>query len=157
MFRQSGTTPLPSELYTTSSGGGGTSDVNIADVGGQPVITLPASDETSIIYNGSTALTPKFAVISASASGPTTLVAAVAAHQIRVINIVLIASGTVNVKFQSHVTPTDETGLLYLVANTGFAPGYDPTGHFQTITGEALDINLSAGVPVGGWLKYLEV
>lgn len=116
-----------------------------------------ASNETASVYNGTTALTPKFANITASASGVTTLVAAVTSKKLRVLQIVLIASGTVNVKFQSHVTPTDITGLLYLTTNTGFAPGYSPIGHFQTVAGEALDINLSAAIAVGGYLTYIEV
>lgn len=118
---------------------------------------VAAGDAYDAIYNGATALTPKFAVITASASGATTVVAAVTSKKIVVTNIVLMSNAAVNVKFQSHVTPTDITGLLYLAANTGFAPGYDPTGHFQTVAGEALDINLSTGVAVGGWLKYIEV
>jgi len=118
---------------------------------------ISGSDETSTIYNGTTALTPKFAVISTSSSGASQVVAAVSSHKIRVINVVLMANAAVNVKFQSHVSPTDLTGLLYLAANTGFAPGYIPTGHFETISGEALDINLSGAIAVGGWLTYIEV
>lgn len=97
------------------------------------------------------------ATIAVSASGATTLVTAVAGKKIRVTSLVLVSNGTVNVKFQSHVTPTDITGLAYLVANTGFSSGYNPKGHFQTISGEALDINLSGNVAVGGWLKYVTV
>jgi hypothetical protein len=118
---------------------------------------VAAANAYDAIYNGTTALTPKFATISTSSSGASTLVAAVTSKKIVVTDIVLVANAAVNVKFQSHVTPTDLTGLLYLAANTGFAPGYDPTGHFQTVAGEALDINLSGAVAVGGWLKYIEV
>lgn len=118
---------------------------------------VSSSDETSTIYNGTTALTPKFAKISTSSSGASEVVAAVASKKIRVTQIVLMANAAVNVKFQSDGSPTDLTGLLYLAANTGFAPGYDPTGHFETLSGEALDINLSGAIAVGGWLKYIEV
>ncbi len=119
--------------------------------------SIASYDATDAIMNGITPLTPKFAKITASSSGATTLVAAVTGKKIRVTNLILIANGAVNVKFQSHVTPTDLTGLLYLNSNGGFAPGYDKTGHFETVSGEALDINLTGSVAVGGWLKYIEV
>ena len=118
---------------------------------------VAASNETATVYNGTTALTPKFATITASASGATQIVAAVGGKRIRVLRMSLMANGTVNVKWQSHVTPTDLTGLYYLVANTGWVEGYCPVGVFQTVSGEALDINLSANVAVGGSLVYVEV
>jgi hypothetical protein len=112
---------------------------------------------TDLVYNGSTGLTPKFAIITASASGATQIVALVVSKKIRVLKLTLSASAAVNVKFQSHVTPTDKTGLFYLAANSGFGMGFCPVGHFETVAGEALDINLSAAVPVGGVLTYVEV
>jgi hypothetical protein len=99
----------------------------------------------------------KFATISTSTNGASTLVAAVATKKIRVLSYVLIANGAVNVKFQSHTTPTDLSGLLYLVANTGASSGFSPLGHFESTAGEALDINLSGNVAVGGHLSYVEV
>ena len=62
-----------------------------------------------------------------------------------------------NAKFQSHVTPTDLTGLFYLGATSGVGGAYCPLGHFQTVAGEALDINLSGSVAVGGVLTYVLV
>jgi hypothetical protein len=118
---------------------------------------VASSDETSTIFNGTTALTPQFAAITANTTGATTVVAAVGGKQIRVTQVILISNGSVNVKFQTSTGPTDLTGLLYLASNTGFAPGYDPTGHFQTVTGDALNINLSSNVAVGGWIKYILV
>lgn len=115
------------------------------------------SFDSSTIYGGSTAITPLFAPLVASAPGATQVVAAVASKQIRVLSYVLIANGTVNVKFQSHVAPTDLTGLLYLVANTGASSGFSPLGLFQTVAGEALDINLSGGIAVGGHIAYVAV
>ena len=102
-----------------------------------------------------TALTPKFMKISLSATG--TVVAAVASKKIRVLGWTLIANGTVNAKWQSHVTPTDLTGLHYFVANGGISVPFSPVGHFETVAGEALDLNLSAAVAVGGSLVYVEV
>ncbi len=114
-----------------------------------------ASNETTTIYSGKTALTPLFATIVASASGVTNVVAAVGGKQIRVVALQLVASGAVNVKWQSHVIPTDITGLAYLTANTGMVLSFNPVGWFQTIAGEALDINLSGNIAVGGSLTYI--
>src|SRR5215475_12935955 len=76
----------------------------------QPVSgQVAASVETSTVYNGTTALTPKFAKISISATG--TIVAAVASKKIRVLKWDLVANGAVNIKWQSHATPSDLTGL----------------------------------------------
>jgi hypothetical protein len=93
--------------------------------------------------------------IAVSGSGATALVTANSTKRIRVTSIVLVSNGTVNVKFQS--AATDVTGLAYLVANTGFSSGYNPKGHFQTAINEALNINLSGAIAVGGWLKYVLV
>lgn len=116
-----------------------------------------APHQTGVVYSGTTALTPKFASITASSSGATTVVAAVTSKKIRVLKVTLIANAAVNVKFQSHVTPTDLTGLFYCGANGGVGMTYCPLGHFETVAGEALDINLSSAVAVGGVLTYVEV
>ena len=101
-------------------------------------------------------LTPKRAVISASSSGVNALISAVTGKKIRVLSLVLMANAAVNVKFQSHSGPTDLTGLFYLAANGGFSVGFSPLGHFETGSGEQLDINLSGAVAVGGCLTYVE-
>lgn len=131
-------------------------------VGSEPaksrtVDSIAVSQQTDALMNGLTALTPLFAKISASASGANTLVAAVASKQIRVLQFTLVTAGAVNVKFQSHVTPTDLTGLMDFSANGGISAPFCPVGLFQTVSGEALDLNLSAAVNVGGWLVYVTV
>lgn len=103
----------------------------------------------------------KTAVITASASGATQLVAAVAGKRIRVLHYRLMASGAVSVKFQS--ASTDITGLMPFAANGGIsagAPSIIPAGlifEFQTEPGEALNINLSGAVAVGGYMLYQEI
>ena len=113
-----------------------------------------ASNETNTIYAGTTALTPKFAVISLAASGD--LIAAVSNKKLRVINIFLIVDGQTTITFQSGGS-TSLTGAIPLLEYQGLSPGYDPTGHFQTISGEKLNLVLGTAVNVRGWLKYLEV
>lgn len=93
--------------------------------------------------------------IVASNSGATTLVAAIAGTKIKIVNFIVSASAAVNFKFQSHVTPTDLTGLFYLAAaGASIGAAYDAVGWGATIAGEALDINLSGAVAVGGVLHY---
>lgn len=117
-----------------------------------------SSSETSTVYNGVTALTPKFKVITASSSGATTIVALVGGKKIRVLAWDVKVNAAVNFKWQSHVTPTDLTGLYYNSAQgDGVARAFCPVGYFETVVGEALDINLSGAVAVGGVLTYVEV
>lgn len=122
-------------------------------------IALPVSLESSSIYNGTTALTPKFAKIAASSSGNNNLVAAVTSKKIRVLAYNFIANGTVNAKFQSDGlgTPVDLTGLKYCVANMGLCAPFNPLGWFESGSGKTLDINLSGGIAIGGELVYAEV
>jgi hypothetical protein len=123
------------------------------------VSNFPAycATEAGSLYMAGVALTVKFAKIVASASGATTIVAAVTSKKIRVIELRISASAAVNVKWQSHVTPTDLTGLAYYAANGGEVMPKSEYGWFETVAGEALDINLSAAVAVGGSLAYVEV
>jgi hypothetical protein len=112
--------------------------------------------DTSTVYNGTTALTPKFAAISASNSGDNTVVAAVTSKKIRVLRWRLSANGDVNAKWKS-ATAGDITGLSYLTQYASAGGAYCPVGLFETTSGEALVLNLSGAVAVGGELTYLEV
>jgi hypothetical protein len=112
---------------------------------------------TDTIYNGTTALTPKFATIAASSSGNNTIVASVSSKKIRVLAAYLISNGTVNAKWQSGASGTDLTGLAYLVANAGYVLPFNPTGWFETAATTLLNLNLSGAVAVGGSIVYIEV
>jgi len=114
-----------------------------------------AGNDTSTIYNGTTALTPKFAKIVASSSGDNSIVALVSGKKIRVLRWGLASNGTVNVKFRSNTT--DVTGPRYLTQFASAGGAYCPVGIFETAAGEALNLNLSAAVAVGGELVYCEV
>lgn len=94
-------------------------------------------------------------IITASASGNTAVVAAVAGKKIRVISFNFVANGTVNVKWQS--ATTDISGLTYCVQFSGKALQFHPGGHLETAVAEALNINLSGNVAVGGEGTYIEV
>lgn len=119
---------------------------------------VQSSLETGSIYNGTSALTPKFAAIAASISGNNTLVLAVASKKIRVLAYNLIGSAAVNAKFQSGAGGTDLTGLKYIAAaGGGICAPFNPVGWFETASNTLLNLNLSGAVAVGGELVYVEV
>lgn len=99
----------------------------------------------------------KRAVIDHAVSGDNTLVAAVTGKKIRVLNIVLISAGTMTVRFESGASGTALTGQMTVAAGTGFAPGYDPLGLFETAAGQLLNLELSAATSADGWLTYVEI
>ena len=86
--------------------------------------------------------------ITASASGANTVITGQTGYRIRVISYVIVGSGTVNAKWQSG--STDLSGLLYLGQSTGVAAPEVDKGHFETNSGESLNLNLSAATAVGG-------
>lgn len=116
-----------------------------------------ASNETSTVYNGTTALTPKYAVIDAATSGNNTLVSAVADKKIRVLALWLVSAGTVNTRFESGADGTALTGQANLIVNTGFVLPYNPVGWFETGSNTLLNLELSAAVSCDGSLVYVEV
>lgn len=137
--------PTASSLNATATLAAGTALIGKAS----------ASAETSTVYNGTTALTPKFAVISASSSGDNAVVASVVGKKIRVLRWSASANGTVSIKWRS--ATTDVTGLSYLIQYASAGGAYCPVGIFETASGEALNLNLSGAVAVGGVLTYLEI
>ena len=97
---------------------------------------------------------PIYAVIDHAASGDNTLVAAVAGFKIRVLSITLVSGGTVTVRFESAASGTALTGQMQLTAQAGFSSGYSPVGHFETISGELLNLELGGAVSVDGFMTY---
>jgi hypothetical protein len=114
--------------------------------------------DTSVINNGTTALTPKFAAISTAASGVSTVVAAVASKKIRVLSYRFQADADVSVKFRDNTAAVDLTGAVATGAKGGGGgASFSPVGHFETAAGNALSISLSGAVQVSGHLTYVEV
>ncbi len=141
---------------------------NIGDV---DVLTLPAlpagtnligrtsaSPETSTVYNGTTALTPKFVKISGALSGNNTILPAVVGKKIRVLSYRFQAAGDVDVRFTDGAGGADLTGAMSTGAKGGGGgAAYSPVGHFETTANTALVMNLSGAVQVSGHLVYVEV
>ncbi len=132
----------------SSSGGGGGSLLFTGQSSG-------VAESTSTIYDGNTALTPKFAVISTGSSGDNTIVPAVTDKKIRVLAYMFISSGNVTATWQSD--STNISGPMPLIASTGVSAGYNPKGHFETSTGESLQINQNSTAVLGGQITYLEI
>lgn len=91
--------------------------------------------------------------ISINAAGDSTLVAAVSGHRIRVVSLWLVSNGTTEVKFQSGAS-SDLSGPLWLENQSKFDLSEAEYGHFETVEGEALTINLTTKIRLGGSLTY---
>ena len=123
---------------------------------------VSSSNETSTMYDGTTALTPKFAAISAASSGNNTLIAAVASKKIRVLALNLISAAANNIYITSGAGGTaiwaGSTNKANFAANGGMVLPYNPVGWFETLaTNTALVANLSAASAIGGSITYVEV
>jgi hypothetical protein len=97
------------------------------------------------------------AAITAAAAGDNAVVAAVTGKKIRVRGFAVYngVATAQNAKWRSGTT--DVTGLLYGAAAVGLigqgqAPAYDFL--FETVAGQALNLNLSAATVTGGWVVY---
>jgi hypothetical protein len=135
-------------------GADGSNDGDVDDA-----LPLPVNSalRTDVIQNANTQLTPKFAVIDNASSGDNTIVAAVADKKIRVLCGLLMAAGTVTVRFESGAAGTALTGQLQLIAQVGFQIPFCPLGNFESASGVLLNLELSDAISVDGWLVYLEV
>jgi len=95
-------------------------------------------------------------VIAASASGDTTLLAAATTKRFKVSKLVLSAKTAVDVKFKSG--STDITGVIPLGATAPLIVPQQQVNEPAWLVGltvnQALVINLSAAVVVGGFLVY---
>lgn len=101
----------------------------------------------------STHRNPQQAKISTSSSGANTIVSATSGKRIVVVSWNVMANGTTNVKWVSG--STDISGLYYLVANVGAVVDHSvPDFGLKTTAGEALVLNNSAAVAIGGYVTY---
>lgn len=122
---------------------------------------ISASDETSTIYNGTTALTPKFAFANiAQSQTDSSLVAAVGGKKIRVIAFATSVGATATVvTFNSKPAGagTAISSLKAYAATGGEVRGYNPAGWFETASGEGLTATTGAGATTGIDVTYIEV
>ncbi len=112
---------------------------------------VEVTDSGALLVAGATE--PQGLAVNVSASGDSELATAVTGKKVTVLGILLVAAEAVTVSFKSGTTAI--TGPMPLAAGGGFARDAAPGGFvFQTSAGEALKINLSAAVGVGGCLTY---
>lgn len=102
-------------------------------------------------------VTYKRAAISASANGDNTLIAAMPGKRIRVFQYLLMAASNVTVRFESNAGGTALSGVMSIAGNGGQAPPWCPPGCMETDSGHLLNLELSSGVQVSGWIIYAEV
>lgn len=99
----------------------------------------------------------KRAAVAASTQGDNTLVAAVAGKAIRVLALVLVASGGANtVRLESDAGGTALTGQMDIGDNGQLVLPYNPAGWVATAAGELLNLELSAATAVAGVVIYVE-
>lgn len=123
---------------------------------------VASSNETTTIYSGTTALVPKSTAIGVASSGNNALVTAVSGKIIRVLAMMLMSTGTVNIYFTSGAGGTviwgGSTNKINLIANVGYVLPYSPVGWFWNVsTNQDITVNLSGAVGVSGGLVYIEV
>ncbi len=96
----------------------------------------------------------KYAVVNA-ASGDNEIVALVSATKIRVLSVLLVATGTTTARFESNVGGTALTGAMPLIANSGFTLPFNPGGWFESASGQSISLECTAGID--GMISYVEV
>ncbi|MBU1524698.1 MAG: hypothetical protein KKG50_08590, partial [Candidatus Omnitrophica bacterium] len=156
-------------LPSTPAGNNNIGDVDIVTMPAVAITSLPAtpagtnligkvsaSEDTSVIYNGVTPLTPKFAIINVSFIGQIPVVAGVVGKKIRLLQYVLVSTSANTIKWTDTV-PTDKSGVMSLIANEGISSAYSPVGLLETGAGFSLCLDLTVASPVTGHLVYIEV
>ena len=97
------------------------------------------------------------AVVSGATGGNNTLVAAVSGKKIKVLELMLVVAGAVNIQLESGVGGAYITGLMTTNAAADqiympmSRPGYH---HIETAQGTLLNMELSGAVQVSGWIVY---
>lgn len=102
--------------------------------------------------------TVKWAEINATASGDTTVVAAVTGRKIRVLSYFIgPVSAAVNIAWKSGAGTTKVNAMTFAINEGMVVPDMSPGWAVETDSGGALVINLSAAANVRGAVNYIEV
>jgi hypothetical protein len=113
--------------------------------------------QTDALYSGTTKLAITHTAVSASTDGWNILVVSAGAGvKLRVLGIFLMADEPVNAYLAGSATKI--TGKVKLAnSGTGFVLPFSPVGWGQTANAQALRLNLSSGVHVGGVVITTEI
>lgn len=155
-FRDKDRSGVKTPVSLIDVGGAGAEKLLTAGLGvvANAVPVALASDHAAVPV--AIALTPKYAWVDVTASGVTALVALVAGKKIRVLSWFAQADAAVNLYFKSH-TGGQISATKRLLANQSVSKAESSLGHFETVAGEALEVNLSTAANVGIDLVYVEV
>lgn len=101
----------------------------------------------------------QYAVVQAAGAGDNTLVSAAGAGiKIRVVHLVLVASGGANtVRLESGAGGTALTGQMDLLADGQLVLPNNPAGWCETAANALLNLELSAATAVAGVVGYVTV
>lgn len=94
------------------------------------------------------------ASVAASSSGDNSIVGATASQTTRVFAAMLTNNGSAEVSIKWRSATTDLSGLIRLFPGGSLFLPYCGEPYFVTATNEALNLNLSAAVAIGGWMDY---
>lgn len=119
-----------------------------------------ARHATDTIYDGTTALTPRFATFGVNTSGAATIISKVAARKLRILNLVAVCEGAVGFYFRDDGTKIlmgDATDLMEFGANGGFVLPYSPVGWCETSSSSSFQIVPDTATSIAGSITYVEV
>jgi hypothetical protein len=119
------------------------------------VTSLLATDS---LRNGTTAVTPAFAVINVASTGSAQEIVAGAGtdNKIRVLALNIVVGAAVNV-YVASATSAITGAWEFNGKGDGIVLPFSPVGWFETAATEALNLFLSAGVSVDGSVTYVVV
>ena len=98
----------------------------------------------------------KFANVDESAAASTAIIAAVTGKKIRILGLVLVAAGAVDVTIEDE-DGGNLIGLMSLAANGSVVLPVSGVGYQETPAGKALHLLLGGAVQVGGSIDYQEI
>ena len=100
--------------------------------------------------------TPRYVAVDAATSGDNEIVAAVTGKRIRVLAGSLTMTGTaVTIRFESSAGGDALTGQMTPAQGQTISLPFCPVGHFETVAGESLNMELGGAQSVDGWLVYV--
>ena len=120
-------------------------------------VAVPVELSVDALAYGSDRVLPVRLPVNVSGAGDNSLIAALPGKKALLVAGLFMASATVTVRFEDGAAGPDLSGDISLIANVGFVIPYLPIGWALTSVNTALNLNLSAGVQIGGFLVYVPI
>lgn len=152
--------------------GAGTNQIGKVELTGSSQVSINAGtnligqavvgQNINTVYDGTTALTPKYANISVNAAAATDLIASVAAKKLRILAMSVIAEATAGFYLQdaggdSNNLMGDSTNPVEVAPRGGFVLPYNPVGWTETSASAAFQIVPNVATSIAGMIVYVEV